>query len=154
VAAVPGVHQVEVVDAEPVRPVVPLSAIGLRPGAAPPVPGPAAGEQAGWTRGPRLADVTDGAVTVWRPSGTPDGEPGIALVRIGDAISAFRDACAHQGFSLERGLVDAEGCVLTCPWHGLKYQALTGESISMIDKRLRAYPARVDGDTLWLLLGD
>jgi nitrite reductase/ring-hydroxylating ferredoxin subunit len=77
----------------------------------------------------------------------------VALVRIGETIVAYRDACAHQGLSLERGLVDTEGCVLTCPWHGLKYAALTGESMSMIDQRLQAYPSRVDGDHVWIRLG-
>jgi nitrite reductase/ring-hydroxylating ferredoxin subunit len=120
-----------------------------------PSAGPATGaaaEQTGWIRGPAMAEVTDGRVTVWRPEGVPDTQPGIALVRIGDKVSAYLDECAHAGLSLERGMVDAEGCVLTCPWHGMKYQALTGEAISMIDKRLRAYPARVDDGVLWLRL--
>jgi nitrite reductase/ring-hydroxylating ferredoxin subunit/Fe-S cluster biogenesis protein NfuA len=151
VAAVPGVQQVEVVPAEPAPALVPLSSIGLRPGAAPPaslIPTPAGG----WTAGPALDLVTDGRVTVWRPDGTPDGEPGIALVRIGERISAYRDACAHAGMSLERGMLDSEGCVLTCPWHGMKYQALTGECVSMPDTRLQAYPARVADGVVWLRL--
>jgi Fe-S cluster biogenesis protein NfuA/nitrite reductase/ring-hydroxylating ferredoxin subunit len=153
VANVHGAHQVEVVAAEPEPALVPLTSIGVRPGAAPPVQWSSPSEETGWTRGPATADVRDGRVTVWRPAGVPETEPGVAIVRIGDQVSAFKDACAHQGLSLERGMVDSEGCVLTCPWHGLKYQALTGESISMIDKRLEAYPARVEGDTLWLRLG-
>jgi nitrite reductase/ring-hydroxylating ferredoxin subunit/Fe-S cluster biogenesis protein NfuA len=154
VAGVPGAHEVEVVPGEPEPALVPLVSVGLRPGAAPPGPAAASGptEAAGWTRGPELADIRDGRVTVWRPPGRPDDAPGIALVRLGDRIAAYEDACAHQGMSLERGLVDVEGCVLTCPWHGLKYQALTGESISMIDQRLRAYPARVDDGALWVRL--
>jgi Fe-S cluster biogenesis protein NfuA/nitrite reductase/ring-hydroxylating ferredoxin subunit len=169
VAAVPGVHQVEVVPAEPARPVVPVGSIGLHPAATPapitpapitpapitpaPIKTTALGEPVGWMPGPRLADVPDGRVSVWRPAGTSDAEPGVALVRIGGSVAAYKDACAHQGFSLERGMVDSEGGVLTCPWHGLKYQALTGESISMVGKRLQAYPARIDGDRLWLRLG-
>jgi nitrite reductase/ring-hydroxylating ferredoxin subunit/Fe-S cluster biogenesis protein NfuA len=151
VAAVPGVQQVEVVPAEPELALVPLSSIGLRPGAAPPaalIPTPAGG----WTAGPALDLVPDGRVTIWRPDGTPDGEPGIALVRIGERISAYRDACAHAGMSLGRGMLDSEGCVLTCPWHGMKYQALTGECVSMPDTRLQAYPARVADGVVWLRL--
>jgi hypothetical protein len=34
----------------------------------------------------------------------------------------------------------------------MKYQALTGEAISMIDKRLRVFPARIDDGVLWLRL--
>jgi Fe-S cluster biogenesis protein NfuA/nitrite reductase/ring-hydroxylating ferredoxin subunit len=153
VANVPGAHEVVVVPTEPEPTLVPLTSIGLRTGAAPAAPAGTQDPAAGWTRGPALADVRDGRVTVWRPDGLAETEPGVAFVRIGDAVSAFRDVCAHQGLSLERGMVDAEGCVLTCPWHGLKYQALTGESISMIDKRLTAYPSRVDDGVLWVRLG-
>ena len=167
VAAVPGLHQVVVVPGEPQRTLVPLASVGLRPGAAPAAAGPAAGsagsapgEETGWTRGPALADVRDGRVTRWLPAGTAEGSDsptqewatGVAIVRIGEAIAAYRDECAHAGLSLERGLVDVEGCILTCPWHGLKYQALTGEAISMVDARLHAYPARVHDGVLWIRL--
>ncbi len=61
----------------------------------------------------------------------------------------------HEGYLafFERALVDGEGGVLTCPWHGYKYQALTGECISAADKRLDAHPARVDGGHVWVRLG-
>lgn len=148
VAAVHGLHQVEVVPSEPEPTMVPLTAVGLRPG----LVSQRTADADGWTRGPDLDAVTDGRVTVWRPEGTAEDEPGVAIVRIGDRISAYKDACAHQGFSLERGMLDTEGCVLTCPWHGMKYQALTGECVSAVDKRLEAYPARVDGGAVWLRL--
>ena len=164
VAAVQGLQQVEVVPAEPTPSLVPLASVGLRPGAAPPSE-PAAGpsEAAGWTRGPLLDELRDARVTLWRPAGqdgdgdlagtsVPDDSDAIALVRVGQAVAAYRNACAHQGMSLERGMVDTDGCVLTCAWHGMKYQALTGECISITDKRLTAYPVRVDGGVVWLRL--
>ncbi len=141
VAGVPGLHQVEVVPAEPDQVVIPLGSLGLR-----------------WTPGPQLEDLADGAVTLWRPGGPPeagrvaDDAHAVALVRVGDAVAAYRNACAHMGFSLEKAMVDGEGGVLTCPWHGYKYQALTGECVSAMDKRLEAYPARVDGGRVWLRL--
>lgn len=151
VAAVPGLHQVEIVPSEPSPTVVPLTSVGLRPGLVSQRTdaGPVAD---GWSRGPDLDAVTDGRVTLWRPEGLPDDEPAVALVRIGDRVSAYKDACVHQGLSLERGLVDGEGCVLTCPWHGMKYQALTGECVSAVDRRLEAYPTRVDGGAVWVRL--
>ena len=148
VVAVPGLHQVEVVPAEPEPALVPLASVGLRPGAAAAVPSTGTG----WTRGPALADVRDGAVTIWHPEGLAEGAGPVALVRIGDRVAAYRDACAHAGMSLERGMVDSEGCVLTCPWHGLKYAALTGEAMSMVDARLDSYPARLHDGAVWLRL--
>ncbi len=142
VAAVPGVQQVEVVPADP-TPVIPLQEVRLRPGA-----GPATG----WVRGPELADVRDPGTTLWRPATTPDGEPGVLLVRIGEQVRAFRDACVHAGASLERGMLDAEGGVLVCPLHGMKYEALTGECVSAVDRRLEAYPLRVEDGAVWVRL--
>ena len=158
VAAVPGLHQVEVVPNDPVPTTIPLSAVGLRPGLEPTrtdgattaPAGPSAAT--GWTRGPDLDAVTDGKVTVWRVPGTPNDEPGVAVVRIGDAVRAYKDACAHLGYSLERGMVDAEGCILTCPWHGMKYEALSGTCISAVDRRLEAYPTQVHGGAVWFRL--
>jgi nitrite reductase/ring-hydroxylating ferredoxin subunit len=142
VAGVPGLHQVEVVPAEPEAVMIPLGSLGLR-----------------WTPGPSLEDLDDGRVTLWSP-GAEASAPGraaddaraVALVRIGDAVAAYRNACAHMGFSLEKAMVDGEGGVLTCSWHGYKYQALTGECISAVDTRLEAYPARVDGGRVWVRL--
>ena len=150
VANVPGAHEVVVVPNEPEPALVPLTSVGLRPGAAP-APG-APSEATGWTRALPLDDVRDGRVTLWRPAGRPEDEPGVAIVRIGDAVSAYEDKCAHAGLSLERGMVDSEGCVLTCPWHGLKYQALTGEAISMVDARLKAYTTRLHDAAVWVRL--
>ena len=151
VAAVHGLHQVEVVPNDPVPTTIPLSSIGLRPGLERVDSAPSAAT--GWSAGPALEDVTDGRVTLWTPPGTPQDEPAVAVVRIGDKVSAYKDACAHAGFSLERGLVDPEGCILTCPWHGMKYAALTGEAISAVDTRLEAYPVRVHDGTVWIRLG-
>lgn len=149
VSQVQGLHEVVVVPSEPAPALVPLASVGLRPGAAPAGPPTQA---TGWTRGPAVDDLPDGKVTLWHPEGVAPDDQGVVLVRLGDRISAFRDACAHLGFSLEKGIIDTEGGILICPWHGMKYQALTGECISAVDKRLEAYPARVDGGVLWLRL--
>lgn len=138
-----GLERVEVVPAEPEQVTIALGSIGVR---------------TQWTKGPAMDEVPDGRVTLWHPPGAsatggPVDPGAIALVRIGEQVSAYRNACAHAGFSLERALVDGEGGVLTCPWHGYKYQALTGECISAADKRLDAHPARVDGGHVWVRLG-
>jgi nitrite reductase/ring-hydroxylating ferredoxin subunit len=57
-----------------------------------------------------------------------------------------------MGFSLEKALVDPEGQIMTCPWHGMKYQALTGECLSAVDTRLTAHPARVEDGRVWVRL--
>ena len=69
----------------------------------------------------------------------------------GGSVHAASAVCPHWGGPLGEGKVTTDG-TLTCPWHGYKYQALTGECVSAMDKRLEAYPARVDGGRVWLRL--
>lgn len=49
----------------------------------------------------------------------------VALFRIGEAIFAIDNACTHAGGPLARGPL--EGTVVTCPWHGSKFDVTTGE---------------------------
>jgi Fe-S cluster biogenesis protein NfuA/nitrite reductase/ring-hydroxylating ferredoxin subunit len=159
-ARVPGLERVEVVPSEPAPAVIPLEAVGVRAREAATSRAPADLAAAGWRAGPAWDDVADGAVTRWLPGGSaarPGGPVGgrdraLILVRLGERLAAYADACAHRGLSLEKALLDAEGAVLTCPWHGMKYRALTGECLSATDTRLTAYPARIEDGRVWVHL--
>ncbi len=49
----------------------------------------------------------------------------IVLARVGDAVHACADACAHRGGPLSEGKLS--GNRLACPWHGWHYDVRTGE---------------------------
>ena len=49
----------------------------------------------------------------------------IALFNVGGSYHAVDDTCTHRGGSLSEGQVD--GNVVTCPWHGAKFNITTGE---------------------------
>jgi nitrite reductase (NADH) small subunit/3-phenylpropionate/trans-cinnamate dioxygenase ferredoxin subunit len=51
----------------------------------------------------------------------------IAVLREGDRFVAVADACPHMGASLADGRLE-EG-IVTCPWHGWRYRASSGEGL-------------------------
>jgi nitrite reductase/ring-hydroxylating ferredoxin subunit len=65
----------------------------------------------------------------------PNGQPRrveidgarILLMRRGDRVSAIAESCAHLGGPLSEGELD--GDVITCPWHGSRFDVQTGELI-------------------------
>jgi nitrite reductase/ring-hydroxylating ferredoxin subunit/Fe-S cluster biogenesis protein NfuA len=127
---VAGIARVEVVPNEPQSGFVPLEAVGV--------------SKAGWVQGP-MAD----AVEPGRPVAVDLGGVPTVLVRVGDALHAYRNACAHQGLPLDGGMLDSDG-VLTCPWHGFKYDASTGECFSAPEAQLEAFPLRVKEGRIWV----
>jgi nitrite reductase/ring-hydroxylating ferredoxin subunit len=48
----------------------------------------------------------------------------IALFNVGGSYHAVDDTCTHRGGPLSEGQVD--GNVVTCPWHGAKFNITTG----------------------------
>lgn len=56
--------------------------------------------------------------------------------------------CRHMRASLADAEV-ADG-VLTCPWHGWKYELPSGECLTLAGFRLRRFSVWVDGDNVWL----
>lgn len=89
----------------------------------------------------RLDDVSAGTPRLVEAGGVR-----IVLVRVGDAVYACADACAHQGGPLSQGRLS--GTRLACPWHGWQYDVRTGQCLFPgRGAAVRAYPvAIVDGD--------
>lgn len=65
----------------------------------------------------------------------------LAVFRVGDAVYALEDRCPHQGASMANGKL--QGCVVSCPAHGLKFDVRTGCSTVSPELRTRHYPLRV-----------
>ncbi|WP_432840243.1 NifU family protein [Dactylosporangium sp. CA-092794] len=145
--AVPSIHAVEVVPSPPAPAVIPLSAVRRREE----TPDELAGH--GWVRALPAAQVRDGRVSALSLT-RPDGRPApVIVVRLGDALSAFDDECAHQSRPIGAALVDAEAGTLTCPWHGYCYDARTGECLSAPGTTLAQRPLRLIGGDVWVRVG-
>jgi nitrite reductase/ring-hydroxylating ferredoxin subunit len=95
-----------------------------------------------------LADVAPGLPHLVETQGTR-----IVLVRLGDQVHALGGTCSHQGGPLGDGKLT--GTRLACPWHGWMYDVRTGQCLFPgRGTAVPSYPVRVDGDAVWVTLGD
>jgi nitrite reductase/ring-hydroxylating ferredoxin subunit len=73
----------------------------------------------------------------------------VVLVRVGDAVYACSDVCAHQGGPLSDGRL--YGSRLACPWHGWHFDVRTGECVLPgRGARVPNYPVRVEAGEVWV----
>lgn len=95
--------------------------------------------QKGWIAGPRAEDLLEA-----KPFRMEGENGGILLLRLGDQIQAFRNACAHMGLPLDGGMVDREAGTITCPWHGFRFDCRTGECLTAPHAQLENVPLRIE----------
>ena len=100
-----------------------------------------------WTTGPSLADVSEE-----KPFRFDLGESSVLFVRMAGQIQAFENACAHQGLPLERGFFDTASGTITCPWHGFRFDCMTGECLTAPQAQLKTIPVRVVDGTIQVRL--
>jgi Fe-S cluster biogenesis protein NfuA/nitrite reductase/ring-hydroxylating ferredoxin subunit len=124
---VPEIQHIEVVPAEPEAQFVPLDALR-----APEV------EEPGWVAGPLASDVMEGV-----PFRMDFDKGSLLLVKFRSQIQAFKNECAHLGLPLDGATLNSETGVLTCNWHGFRYNCQSGECITAPEAQLEALPLRV-----------
>ena len=73
-------------------------------------------------RAAALADLAPGRPTLVEVDGLR-----IVLARVGDAVHACGDVCAHRGGHLSEGRLS--GTRLACPLHGWLYDVRTGQCV-------------------------
>lgn len=89
----------------------------------------------------RLGDIPPGRgwpVTV--------GDQRIAVFRTEGGLRAVENRCLHVGNPVDDGAVSGE--VMTCPWHGWRYDLRTGQHLTVFGRRpgLRTFPVRAEDD--------
>lgn len=138
------VTRIEVLEDQPTAAFIPVSAIGRKPGAA----------DTGWVRALPLHEIAPGTMVRFdielapATSDDPAHVDSFVAVELDGRISVFRNECVHQGLSLDGGLLD-DG-VITCPWHGFRFDASSGECISAPNAQLTQIPTRIDDDHVWI----
>jgi nitrite reductase/ring-hydroxylating ferredoxin subunit len=82
---------------------------------------------------------------------TADGKE-ILVANIDGNYFAMDDTCTHAGASLVEGKLD--GSILTCDWHGAKFDCKTGKlhAFPAKVKDLNSYKLVVESDNLFLEL--
>lgn len=133
---IPEIRQVEVLPSAPGPTLILPEAIG-------------ASAATGWTRGPRVEDVPPGTMVALRA-----GAVEALIVNLDNRLSAFRNACAHQGLPLDGGMLDPAAGTLTCPWHGFCFDAESGECLTAPQAQLEPFPLRVEEGLIWVRLAE
>ena len=87
-------------------------------------------------------DLTDGLGKVVNVEGRS-----IALFRVKDQYFALANVCLHRGGPLGEG--NLSGSVVTCPWHGWKFDVRTGSFTIIPTLKVTTYQVREqDGSVL------
>lgn len=68
----------------------------------------------------------------------------VLLTRSGGEVRAFPNACAHLGMPLDQG--EVRDHVLTCRYHGFRFDLRTGECLTVPEVQLPRFPTRMEGD--------
>lgn len=137
---VPGVGAVEVLPNEPSPTLIPLESVrmGRDPAAE------------GWVKMGPVAEVGDGDVTAATLAAATGEHVEIIVVNVDHRLTAYRNECAHEALPLDNAILDVSNGTLTCPWHGLCYDATTGECLTAPGAQLEQLPLRVDAGDVWV----
>ena len=68
----------------------------------------------------------------------------VALFNVDGEFFAINNTCLHRGGPLGEGFL--EGDVVTCPWHGWRYNVKTGTNVVMPNQKVESYQVKVEGN--------
>ena len=91
----------------------------------------------------KAADVPIGEARVVDTAGKP-----IALVNTDGTFYAVDNTCLHRGGPVGEGELD--GTVLTCPWHGWRWEVTTGANTNNPAIKLACYPVTVENGEVYV----
>lgn len=74
-----------------------------------------------------------------------DGQP-IALFKIEGKFYAIHNTCLHRGGPLGEGELDSQ--IVTCPWHGWRYDVTTGVNEVNPSVKVQQFPVKIAGDDI------
>ncbi|MCS6772657.1 MAG: non-heme iron oxygenase ferredoxin subunit [Anaerolineae bacterium] len=95
----------------------------------------------------KVEDVKEGEILALIINETP-----VALTRLNGEIRAFGDICTHDDGPLAEGHIE-DRCVV-CPRHGAKFDLFTGKPTFPAVAPIPIYKVEVQGDEVWVSLGD
>ena len=73
----------------------------------------------------------------------------VLLLWLNQDVLAIENTCPHQGFPLERGSLNVDSRVLSCPFHGWRFDLLTGKCLHA-QVSVPTYQVKLDGIQIWL----
>ncbi len=75
----------------------------------------------------------------------------LAVANVAGKFYAINNTCIHRGGPLGQGAL--EGTVVTCPWHGWRYDVLTGKASHNQAAGVACYPVEVRGEEVFVDIG-
>lgn len=91
----------------------------------------------------------EAALAVNRPRLLLAGSKRICIVRTPDRVLAVEDTCSHNGESLSKGNVNVFNEVV-CPWHGHRFNLITGRESAERSRDLETFPVRIDAEGVFV----
>ncbi|MCH8946895.1 MAG: non-heme iron oxygenase ferredoxin subunit [Acidobacteria bacterium] len=70
----------------------------------------------------------------------------VALFHVDGKYFAIDGTCTHKGGPLAEG--ELNGNVVTCPWHGWKFNVATGEAVFNEQIKVQTYEVKVEGEDI------
>jgi len=89
----------------------------------------------------KVSDVKEGEGKVVEANGKT-----IALFNVEGKFHAIDNTCKHAQGPLGEGICD--GNVVTCPWHGWKYNVTDGVCVTNPQVKVDTFEVQVEGDEL------
>lgn len=94
------------------------------------------------------------AVAVGKPEDVPEGSARqfdaggrpVAVFRCEGTLYALDGTCPHRGGPLGEGTV--EGGVVTCPWHGWRFEVRTGRCLNVPGRGQPCLPIREENGAI------
>lgn len=75
----------------------------------------------------------------------------IVICRLNGNFYAIKDECSHMEYPLSDGSLDGE--IITCAWHGAKFNVKTGEVLSMpAVVPIETYQLKIEGENIYVLI--
>ena len=91
-----------------------------------------------FTRVADTADLKPGEGTVVEVAGKT-----LALFNVDGTFYALDNTCLHRGGPLGEG--ELEGAVVTCPWHGWRWDVTSGANTNNPAVKVACFPVKVEG---------
>ena len=72
----------------------------------------------------------------------------LALFNVDGTFYALDNTCLHRGGPLGEG--ELEGSVVTCPWHGWRWDVTTGANTNNPAVKVACFPVKVEGTSVFV----
>jgi nitrite reductase/ring-hydroxylating ferredoxin subunit len=72
----------------------------------------------------------------------------VTIFKTQEGYFAVENSCPHAGAFLNEGMVTDN--ILTCIWHGWRFDLETGQSLNEYWARLKTYPLKIDKGNIYI----